>query len=525
MKELATSMAYFETLITDNYLYVDKTRFIHKIIKHDVYYFLSRPRRFGKSLTINTLNAVYEGKKELFKGLYLGSTDWPFNKHPIIRLDFNQIESTNLNILQESLFITLQSIADKHNLRLFKGRVSMQFNKLVLALFQKYNKKVVVLIDEYDKPIINHLGLGSEELSIALENQKLMRSFFDNLKPLEQYLEKVFITGVSKFSKVSIFSSLNNLNELDLHPEYADFLGYTDEELHANFDEYFQIMADSMSLSKEALYAKFKSSYNGFRFTTKDVKVYNPFSTGLALTRKSIENYWFSSGTPTFLINLIKEKRYDITQIDGIEVDFNMLNKFDITDLTIESIFFQAGYLTIQDVLSDNVLSLTFPNLEVRQSFFGELINAMADKKIGLPVILRLSKALQKEDYDTFFSMIKSSFASIPYHIIPQINNEPEYERYYHSLFYMMISLMNDYNMQVFAEVLTNTGRIDMTLEMLDKIFIFKFKIGQSAEQAVQQIKDKKYAERYLGTNKKIILVGINFGTKERNITDYLVEM
>jgi len=324
MKKITVDSADFGKIIKENKIYVDKTKYLYKIVSDNTYYFLSRPRRFGKTLFIDTLNAFFAGKRELFKGLYIYNQDWNWEEYPIIRLDYNNIPTENREILEESIKNSLNEIAKNYGIEMETDKAYYQFPELVKKLSQKYNKGVVILIDEYDKPIISNLGkgLGGEQkkrLQIAKENQEFLKILYDNFKPLEPYLQLVFITGVSKFSKLSIFSTLNNLIELDMHPRFSEMLGYTEEELRDNFKEHFELFADKLDIDLAELYDKFKIMYNGFRFSDEAEKVYNPYSIAKALDYQKLNDYWFESGTPTFLVDLIKEQNFDFTRLDNLE--------------------------------------------------------------------------------------------------------------------------------------------------------------------------------------------------------------
>ena len=380
MKRIATSLAEFEEIITEDYIYVDKTKYLYEIISKDKYYFLSRPRRFGKTLFVNTLEKFYEGKRELFEGLYIYDQDWDWEEYPVMKLDFNLITSTDTEKMKENIRDILETVAQKYKIKLTKKSPEDIFRELIPKLFDKYNREVVVLIDEYDKPIISNLGKDirnqkdRERLQTAEANQEFLKIFYDNLKPLEPYLKTVFITGVSKFSKVSIFSTLNNLIELDMHPRFSEILGYTEEELKNNFEEHFESFANKLNISMEKLYSRFKHMYNGFKFSDEAEKVYNPYSIAKALDYQKIDDYWFESGTPTFLVDLIKEQKFDITRLEQLEVGRSKLKAYDITKLNLIPLLFQTGYLTIKEIEDNVIYKLGYPNYEVERGFTENLL-------------------------------------------------------------------------------------------------------------------------------------------------------
>ena len=527
MKKIATDIDDFEKLITGDYIYVDKTEYLSKIIEKGTYFFLSRPRRFGKSLFLDTIKSFYQGKKELFEGLYIANKDWNWEKYPIIHLDFNEIQVNNKNILSKRIGEELDDISKKNKINLDRDIIAAKFNELIEKLYNKYNKRVIVLIDEYDKPIISHLGKDQnnindkKHLQIAKENQQFLKIFYDNLKPLSEYLELVFMTGVSKFSKLSVFSTLNNLIELDMHPEFSHMLGYTEEELRDNFDEHFKEYAKVNNMKKEEVYEEFKRMYNGFRFSDEDVRVYNPFSIAKALDMKKIDNYWFESGTPSFLIDLIKDKNYEIPKLANLEVVKSRLKAYDITRLQLIPLLFQTGYLTIKEIEGNQIYHLSYPNQEVEIAFSQNLLDELTDYKVKSSAIYRMKKALLKEEYEKFIDYMKSLFESIANLNIP--SKQSERESYYHTIFYLTTELLADRELKIDSELLTARGRIDMVIESEDKVYIIEFKANQSVKNALAQIKEKRYAEKYKLKDKEINLIAINFSIEKKNIEDYKV--
>jgi hypothetical protein len=519
MGKIALDSADFEKIISENKIYVDKTKFLFKIIADNTYYFLSRPRRFGKSLFLDTLHTFFEGKKELFQGLYIYDKDWEWEEYPIIKLDFNEIENYNPEILYQRVDEEIENIGDDYNINLERNTAPSKFNELVKKLSKKYKKGVVVLVDEYDKPIISHLG--KKRLNIAKDNQEFLKRFFDNLKSLESYLKTVFITGVSKFTKVSIFSTLNNLIEIEKEPLFAEILGYTEEELNYYFGEFFIKLAEEYEISVAEAKNKFKRTYNGFRFTEKDSKVYNPYSTGRALNYLRFDNYWFESGTPTFLVDLIKEKGFNVTDMEKKEIGRDEIKAFDLKKLELIPLLFQTGYLTIKDVEDEIIYTLGYPNYEVEQGFSLNLIKSFSEDKITTPIIHRIKKSLINKDYKQFIDYIKSLFANIANINIPKSLEDREH--FYNSIFYLTGVLFSDNNLDVYTEILTADGRIDMVVETEQNIFIIEFKCNQSAEKALNQIEEKNYSEKYIIKEKEIVLIGINFDTDKRNVEDYLV--
>ena len=526
MQNIGIDLADFEYIRKNNLIYVDKTEFLYKIVSENKYYFLSRPRRFGKTLFVDTLEKFYQGKKELFEGLYIFNQDWNWEEHPIIRLDFNMIPSENREVLNKSLQKIFSKIAARYNIDLIVEEAYYMFPELIEKLYNKFNQDVVILIDEYDKPIISNLKSTLEENSANLKtidkNQDYLKMLYDYLKPLEGYLEKVFITGVSKFSKLSIFSTLNNLIELDQNEEFAEIMGYTEKELDEYFSPYFSKLAEKNNLTIPEFRKKFKQMYNGFRFTEKDSRVYNPFSVGSALKNTRFDNYWFKSGTPTFLIELIKKENFQITNLNNLEVNKNKLDATDIKKLKLIPLLFQTGYLTIKKIKNKEIYKLGYPNLEVEKSLTQNILDEFTNEKIELPLIYYIKKSLINKNLEKFIEQMKSIFAGLVNINIPK--SLQEREAYYNSLFYLITTLLTDNNLNVYSEVLTSEGRIDSIVETDTNIYIIEFKANQGAEIALQQIKDKNYAERFKIKDKGIILIGTNFDTEKRNIKDIKIE-
>ncbi|SDJ29803.1 PD-(D/E)XK nuclease superfamily protein [Halanaerobium congolense] len=526
MQNIGIDLADFEYIRKNNLIYVDKTEFLYKIVSENKYYFLSRPRRFGKTLFVDTLEKFYQGKKELFEGLYIFNQDWNWEEHPIIRLDFNMIPSENREVLNKSLQKIFSKIAARYNIDLIVEEAYYMFPELIEKLYNKFNQDVVILIDEYDKPIISNLKSTLEENSANLKtidkNQDYLKMLYDYLKPLEGYLEKVFITGVSKFSKLSIFSTLNNLIELDQNEKFAEIMGYTEKELDEYFSPYFSKLAEKNNLTIPEFRKKFKQMYNGFRFTEKDSRVYNPFSVGSALKNTRFDNYWFKSGTPTFLIELIKKENFQITNLNNLEVNKNKLDATDIKKLKLIPLLFQTGYLTIKKIKNKEIYKLGYPNLEVEKSLTQNILDEFTNEKIELPLIYYIKKSLINKNLEKFIEQMKSIFAGLVNINIPK--SLQDREAYYNSLFYLITTLLTDNNLNVYSEVLTSEGRIDSIIETDTNIYIIEFKANQDAEIALQQIKDKNYAERFKIKDKGIILIGTNFDTEKRNIKDIKIE-
>ncbi len=519
LQNLPIGNSSFESIRERNDLYVDKTRPIFQMIDEGMYYFISRPRRFGKSLTVSTIRCLFQGRKELFEGLWVKEhTDWEWKSHPVVFLDFNGISHDTPENLKLSLQRTLRRIAKVYDVISDASLINDQFKELILSLHHKTGTPVVILIDEYDKPLIDHLGKGDKALEIAKANRDILKYFFGVIKDgdVSSALRFVFITGVSKFSRVSIFSELNNLNDITTNRKYADMLGYTQQELEASFAGHVKSFAEECGMRPEKIKETLAKQYNGYRFSERDVRVYNPFSVLKSLDEKAFKNYWFETGTPTFLVNILKEQNYAVAKIENLQLDEQIFSIYDIDCLQPEALFFQTGYITIKDV-KDYIYSFHYPNQEVKISFLKFLMFAyIPGDGSDRSLFLRLSGYLRQENTDAFFKTVTAIFASIPYTLESKRD-----EAYFHTVFFLIVSASG---VNASSEVLACDGRIDLVMEFADKIYIIEFKCNQSAEAGIKQIREKGYDDKFKQSGKKIILMGINFDTEKRNVADWKVE-
>ena len=519
LPKLPMGISSFEMLRTRKNVYVDKTEYIYHLLTEGMYYFLSRPRRFGKSLLVSTLRCLFEGKRELFNGLWIAEhSDWEWEQHPVILLDFNGISHDTPQHLELGLTDTLTDIAQAHSIVLEKSLLKEQFKELILKLYHSTGQSVVVLIDEYDKPIIDHLGQGEDRLHIADVNRDIQKQFFGVLKDgtVMDVLRMVFITGISRFSRVSIFSELNNLYDLSMHTQYADMLGYTQAELEHYFAAHIQNLAHNLGYTEDEMQAQLAQYYDGYRFSVRDVHVYNPYSILNAFGHGQLGYYWFESGTPTFLVNLLHERQYPLPQIETLQATESTFANYDIRDLKPEALLFQTGYVTIKHV-QNRLYTFGYPNREVKTVFLELLLHIWLENRHAPDDVrfLLLARYLREENFVAFFETVTAIFASIPYDI--QTKRD---EAYYHTVFYLMVSASGVWAK---SSPLTNRGRIDMVVELPDKVYIMEFKCNHSAATAIQQIRDKGYAESYQQSGKKIILMGINFSTEARNLAEWQV--
>lgn len=507
--------ASFESIRKNNQLYVDKTRHIFKMADEGMYYFLSRPRRFGKSLTISTLRCLFQGRQDLFEGLWIETqTGWKWEKHPVVLIDFNEISHDTVENLKGGLSSSLKINGRVYGVRLYENLLKEQFKELILALYRKTGMTVVILIDEYDKPLTDHLGHGEKAIATAKANRNVLKYFFGVIKGGEvaPALRFVLLTGVSKFSRVSIFSELNNLYDLTMDSQFADMLGYTHDEIETYFEAHIKAMARERGLSQSALLKKLADHYDGYRFSRKEIRVFNPFSIMCAFQQKELKNYWFETGTPTFLVNLLRKCNYPLPNIERMEAEEETFSAYEIEALKPEALLFQTGYITIKAV-DDHIYTFTYPNKEVKLAFQKHLLFSYIDNTARYSKVLRISSYLQNERLNDFFEAVASVFAAIPYSIESKRD-----EAFFHTIFYLAAS---GYGIHADCEVLTSEGRIDLVMEFTDKVYVIEFKCDQSADTAIRQIRDMNYARKFRHGGKKIILMGINFDTQKRRIGEW----
>ncbi len=511
MKKLPIDVSTFSTMINGNYTYVDKTQYIYNLIESGRFYFLSRPRRFGKSLLISTLKELFLGNKDLFKGLWIDSSDYTWQQHPVIHLNFSDLDIETSPELKISLSWELESIAQEYGIDVSDApSAGSKLKKLVKELAKK--SPVVILIDEYDYPLINNLS----KITVAQANRDVLKNFFSVIKSLDAYLKAIFVTGVTKFSKTSIFSGLNNLNDLTLAPESSELLGYTQAEIESYFTQYIDNFAHKKENRHIAVMQEMKTWYNGYRFSRTEATVYNPFSVLYYLKNQERANYWFESGTPSFLVEFLR-KHYDALEgIEQAEFSTTGLGTVDLEDIPPTTLLFQTGYFTISDYDSaTKKYKLGYPNEEVRDSFQKYLLAAFSNKNVTEieKTTSQLVLALKEDNVLLFCELLQSLLAHIPYQLhIAQ-------ERYYHSLFQLIGKLLG---FDIQSEISTDKGRIDLVFSTVGHVYLFELKFKVSAAIALKQIEEQRYYEKYLLTGKKITLIGLSFKhTKHKLTLDY----
>jgi hypothetical protein len=516
MKNLTTSVYTFEKLIEGNYSYIDKTEYIWNLIKEPYgIYFLSRPRRFGKSLTLSTLKAVFQNKKHLFKGLALENKPHVWKEYPVIHIDLGNCESSDAPHLSQYLIETVDAIAQSYGLTLSRSGVSGRFTELIEKLAAT-DGKIVILMDEYDKPILDNVVKANiESIREVLEN------FYSVVKATEPYQRFVLLTGVSKFARVSVFSKLNNLTDITMDARFATMLGYTQEELEENFAEYIEHVCREQKMDKTELLAKLKLWYDGYKFHKNAEPVYNPVSIGKFFeSGGEFKNFWFETGTPSFLLKLAKKQQFDFEKELSQPVSELAFASYEIDRLQTLPLLFQTGYLTIKSFVQDEddtFYYLNFPNREVEAAFESYLLDEYSgvNKERVEVYASDMVKMLRHGEIDVFMDKLKLFFTNIPNDI--HIGRE----KYYQTIFFIVFRLIG---LRIEAECSTNIGYIDAVAQTDKYICIFEFKLNKSPEAALKQIHDKGYFQKFINSDKEVILIGANFSTKTRNIESWKTE-
>jgi hypothetical protein len=510
MKKLPIGIQSFEELIEGAYLYVDKTQLINQLATSGKYYFLSRPRRFGKSLLLDTIKSLFEGKKALFSGLWIEDKwDWELT-NPVLHFSFDAIGYDKLG-LEGALLFQLKKIANLHEIELPTDSIGIQFSELIQQLHKKYGK-VVVLIDEYDKPIIDYLEKNT--LEQAKINREVLRSFYAVLKSSDKHLQLVFITGISKFAQVSIFSHLNNLNDITLDAEYATLTGYNQEELEHYFDAHLQVVQQKLGTDRQRLLDEMRDWYNGYSWDGKQ-RVYNPFGVLRFLAIKRFTNFWFSTGNPGFLIEQMR--KWQVFNIENTPANNTTFERFDLENLDITSLLFQTGYLTIKeiDVWTGDMI-LDYPNKEVRQSMYQFLIDDLSKNvhrtDTGL-TIRNLNQAFLQGNLAQVREILDGLLADLPSEVF-----DKKSEGLYHGLIHLVFNYLGIYAQ---SEVHSAHGRADAVVQTTDAVYIFEFKFNKNAAEALAQIQQKAYADKYRNTRKKLMGIGVNFSTDVRGIDQW----
>ena len=513
MKKLPIGIQTFSELIEDQHYYVDKTPLIAELASTGKYYFLARPRRFGKSLLISTLKSAFAGERGLFEGLYLQDHwDWSV-RYPVIHISFGRGVVNSIESLEQIFRAMLDETAKYYGIGLEQQHLANRFSELIQNLRAKFKEPVVILVDEYDKPILDNI----EKVDLAIEIREGLRNIYSVIKDSDACVKFALLTGVSKFSKVSLFSGLNNLKDISLDSRYATLCGYTDKEIKAVFNGHL----DGVDF---ALLAEW---YNGYNFLGE--KIYNPFDVLLYLDQRVFKNYWFETGSPSFLIKRVRERQYLIPDFENVVIDEAALSSFDVEEIALENLLFQTGYLTIdrvEEMGGERFYYLTYPNREVKASLNSYLLRDLTHSSAGVVTShqMQLYKALSQADFVKLEQTLQAHFAAIPNDWYRK-NQLAKYEGYYASIIYSCFAALG---LKVIAEDVTNQGRIDLTVMLEDKVFIIEFKVLDGAKKggaALAQIKASNYSQKYAGSANSVFLVGIEFDKERRNIDFFAWEL
>lgn len=514
IKKIGLGIQNFSEFKEKNLIYVDKTKNIYSMIDRGKYYFLSRPRRFGKSLLVNTMEELFAGNKKLFQHYWIYDK-WNWSEtNTVIKISFTEV-SYRKHGLEEALEMYLEKLGRIHSVQFETPSYATRFLELIEKLGTK--KRVVILIDEYDKPIIDYLENG--EIKQAQENREILKTFYSGVKDQDRFIRFLFITGVSKFSRVSIFSDLNHLSDITMHDDYSTIVGYSEIEMKKYYNDYLKKVTNKLKISEQQLLQKIKEWYNGYSWDGINF-LYNPYSLLNLFDAKAFKNFWFETGTPTFLIKKLKESGTEINRSINKLVNESSFNKYDIDNINITAIMFQTGYLTIKNVNHDeNRYLLEFPNKEVRDSFLNFAVEHYANSTSDEMdyIVDSLVSALHNNNMNEFLTSLKSLFSSIT---AKQLDKVKKYEGFYHSIIYIVLKIVG---IQIQCEIASNFGATDAVIKTEDYIYIFEFKMG-SAQVALNQIKKKQYYAPYLSDKRRIIMVGFSFNKNDRNVVDFLSE-
>ena len=515
LKKCPLGIQTFEKVISEDLLYVDKTQYIYSLAQNYRYVFLSRPRRFGKSLLASTLHSYFAGKKELFKGLAIEKLETEWTEHPVLHFDMSTAKHMDKETLEQELNGKLSDYEEIYGKsKTGKTKLNQRLESLIVNAYAQTGRKVVVIIDEYDAPLLDVVH-EDEQLP---QLRQVMRNFYSPLKACDPYLRFVFLTGITKFSQMSIFSELNNLKNVSMMPEYAGICGITEEELTEQLADYVEALAESQGKTHEEALQQLKQNYDGYHFSWPSPDIFNPFSLLNALSDKRVDSYWFASGTPTYLIEMMRKFGVAPSQIGRTRA---MASAFDapterMTSLT--PLLYQSGYTTIKDYNPiSGLYTLDIPNKEIRiglmESLLPNYVQSAANE--GLTAIADMYMALLEGDLDGMLRQLQQFLLTVPY------CDNTNYEGHYQQMLYVIFSLLGRY---VDVEVRTATGRVDMVMQAFGKLYLFELKLNRSAAAAMQQINLNDYPARFSQCGLPIVKVGINFDTATRTVSDWVIE-
>ena len=503
----------FENIRRDGYVYVDKTELVYKLANTGKYYFLSRPRRFGKSLLVSTLETYFSGRKDLFEGLVIAELEKEWNQYPVLRLDFSGANYNSEQVLESKLNSFLKFYEDIYSSVSSEPVASVRFDGLIQAAFARTGKPVVILIDEYDKPIVDNLG--NEELTENFRRQ--LQGFYSVMKAKDACIKFGFLTGVTKIGKLSVFSGLNNLKDISMDARYTDICGISEKDLKKYFCESVKELAKANDLTVKETFGQLAEMYDGYHFCEDSPGMYNPFSLLNTFDSLKFKEYWFETGTPTFLVQVMKETDYDVTRLSDEEIDAPSLMDVDTVYHNPIPLLYQSGYLTIKGFDPEfGMYHLGFPNREVRLGFFNFLVKYYTPSRTdsGMMLVSIMLKDIRSGNAEGFMQRLEALFAKTSYQIQGDVEKDFQYAMY------IILELMGEY---VEVERATSNGRIDILIQTKEYVYIIEIKINDTVDAALQQVEDKGYARRFADDKRKIFKIGVRFSTENRCIEDWKV--
>lgn len=518
----------FETIINDGYVYVDKTALIYRLVTEGMVYFLCRPRRFGKSLLISTLKAYFQGKKELFKGLVIDSLEKEWAEYPVFHIDFNGENFNEPGQLKAKLVGAIETWENEYGRDPFKKSLGDRFIYVLAQARKKYGRRCVVLIDEYDKPMLDVLDTGikiddgTNEFLLEEHHRNILKGFYSVFKAADEHLQFVLLTGVTKFSQVSVFSGFNQPSDISMDAQYETLCGITEEELYHYFEKPIEALAKKYKCTPDEMKLQLKHQYDGYHFSEDLTDIYNPFSILNAFNKQRIADYWFATGTPTYLIRLLNHTQENLNDLTGKFYDPSQFIDYRADVEKPLPMIFQSGYLTIKDVnLNWNTYLLDFPNNEVKKGF----VTIVASDYLKNPTdagswARDVADTLEVADLEQFRKLLTSFLASIPYSMRRK-KTENEREIFFHYTFYLLMRMVSVYT--TYTEKQQSEGRVDCIIETPHYIYIFEFKLDGTAEEALKQIEDKGYARPYLADTRKLYKVGVVFSSETGTVGEWQV--
>ena len=514
MKKYPVGIQSFESLRKGGYLYIDKTNLIYRLVSTGKYYFFSRPRRFGKSLLISTLEAYYSGRKDLFQGLYIDQQEKDWFSYPILHIDLNAQKYDTSESLDEILNDILTKWEKVYGAEPSEVSLSLRFQGLIQRAAEKTGQNVVILVDEYDKPMLQ--AIGNNELQDNYRDT--LKAFYGALKSKDQYIQFALLTGVTKFSKVSIFSDLNNLMDISFDKRYAELCGITENEIHTCLEEDLQELSVHTNMSYEQVCQSLKERYDGYHFTEDSAGLYNPFSLLNTFAKMKFGNYWFETGTPTYLVQLLKQNKCNLSRLSNEVVTADLLDGLDSLTNSPIPVLYQSGYLTIKGYNPRfNVYTLGYPNKEVEEGFISYLLPYYAHVQPAESAfqIMSFIEEVERGEIDAFFLRLQSFFADTPYEMVRDL------ELHYQNVLFIIFKLFGFYTT---AEYHTSEGRIDLVIKTTHFIYLMEFKLEGTAEEALAQINEKHYTVPFQADERKVYKIGVNFSKKTRNIQKWIIE-